>query len=93
MAIATPTVISATTIKVIDFSIKFGLTTLNYVVLETSTPHSNSDPPPAFVITSTETMAFSMAFGLAALIYISPESFREFYVDFVDIHCEIRVFT
>jgi hypothetical protein len=57
------------------------------------TPHSNGDPPPAFATTSTETIGFSIGFGFAALIYVSLEIFREFYIDFVDIHREIRVFT
>jgi hypothetical protein len=50
-------------------------------------------PLPAFATTSTETIDFSIDFGFAALIYISLEIFREFYVDFVDIRHEIRVFT
>jgi hypothetical protein len=55
--------------------------------------HSNSDPPPAFATTSSKTMAFSIGFGFAALIYISLDVFREFYIDFTDIYREIRVFT
>jgi regulator of replication initiation timing len=35
------------------------------------TPHGNGDPPPAFATTSTETIEFSIGFGLAALIYVS----------------------
>jgi hypothetical protein len=35
---------------------------------------------------------FSIGFGFAALIYVSLEIFREFYVDFVDFCREIRVF-
>jgi hypothetical protein len=58
-----------------------------------NTPYSNGNPPPAFATTSTETIDFSIGFGFAALIYISLEMFREFYVDFVDIRREIRVFT
>jgi hypothetical protein len=57
------------------------------------TPHGNGDPPPAFATTSTETIDYSIGFGFAALIYVSREIFREFYVDLVDIHREIRVFT
>jgi hypothetical protein len=56
-------------------------------------PHSNGDPPPAFATTSTKTIDISIGFGFAALIYVSLEIFREFYVDFVDIRREIRVFT
>jgi hypothetical protein len=56
-------------------------------------PHSNGDPPPAFPTTSTETMDFSIGFGFAALIYVPLEIFREFYIAFVDIRREIRVFT
>jgi uncharacterized paraquat-inducible protein A len=50
-------------------------------------------PPPAFATTSMDTIDFSIGFGFAALIYVSLEIFREFYVDFVHIHHEIRVFT
>jgi hypothetical protein len=60
---------------------------------DVNTPHSNGEPPPAFATTSTETIDFSIGFGLAALIYVSLESLREFYVDFVDFCREIRVFT
>jgi hypothetical protein len=42
---------------------------------------------------STETMDISIGFGLAALIYISLDIFRELYIDFVDIRGKIRVFT
>jgi hypothetical protein len=56
-------------------------------------PHSNGDPPPAFATTSSETIDYSIGFGFAALIYVSLEPFREFYVDFVDIRPKIRVFT
>jgi hypothetical protein len=59
----------------------------------TKTPHSNGDPPPVFATTSSETIDFSIGSGFAALIYISLEIFREFYVDFVDIHRKITVFT
>jgi hypothetical protein len=45
-----------------------------------------------FPTTSTETIDFSIGFGFAALIYVCLETFREFYVDFVDICCEITVF-
>jgi hypothetical protein len=65
----------------------------DHEVIRFHTPYSNSDPPPAFATTSTETIDFSIGFGFAALIYVSLESVREFYVDFVDIHREIRVFT
>jgi hypothetical protein len=34
--------------------------------------------PPAFARTSTETIDVSIGFGLAALIYISLDIFREF---------------
>jgi hypothetical protein len=54
---------------------------------------ATATPPPAFATTSTETIEFSIGFGFAALIYVSLEIFREFYVDCVDIHREIRVFT
>jgi hypothetical protein len=57
--------------------------------MQMHTPHGNSDPPPAFATTSTETIDFSIGFGFAALIYVS----REFYVDFVDFRREIRVST
>jgi hypothetical protein len=50
-------------------------------------------PPLAFATTSTETIDFSIGFGFAALIYISLQIFREFYIDFIDIYREIRVFT
>jgi hypothetical protein len=53
----------------------------------------NGDPPSAFATTSSETIDFSIGFGFAALIYVSLEIFREFYIDFVDICREIRVFT
>jgi hypothetical protein len=49
--------------------------------------------PIAFATASTETIDFSIGFGFAALIYISLEIFREFYVDVIDIHREITVFT
>jgi hypothetical protein len=39
-----------------------------------------------------ETINVSIRFGFLVLIYVSLDSFREFYVDFVDIHHEIRVF-
>jgi hypothetical protein len=55
-------------------------------------PYSNGDPPPACATTSIETIDFSIGFGFAALIYVSLELFREFYVDFVDFCREIRVF-
>jgi hypothetical protein len=58
-----------------------------------STPHRNGDPPAAFATISTETIDFSIGFGFAALVYVSLEIFREFYVDFVDIRHKIRVFT
>jgi hypothetical protein len=58
-----------------------------------ATPYSNGDPPPAFATTSSETIGFSIEFGFAELIYVSLEIFREFYIDFVDIRHEIRVFT
>jgi hypothetical protein len=48
--------------------------------------------PRAFAITSTETINFSIRFGFTELIYESLEIVREFYIDFVDIHHEIRVF-
>jgi hypothetical protein len=54
---------------------------------------ATATPPPAFATTSTETIDFSIGFGFAVLIYVSLEMFREFYVDLVDIHREIRVFT
>jgi hypothetical protein len=57
-----------------------------------TTPHSNGNPPPPFATTSTEIIDFSSGFGFAALIYVSLEIFREFYVDFVDIRHEIRGF-
>jgi hypothetical protein len=50
-------------------------------------------PPPAFATTSIETINFSIRFGFAALIHVSLDIFREFYVDFVDTHPGIRVFT
>jgi hypothetical protein len=50
-------------------------------------------PPTAFATTSTETIDFSIGFGFAALIYVSPEMFREFCVDVVDIRRKIRVVT
>jgi hypothetical protein len=50
-------------------------------------------PPPAFATTSTDTIDFSIGCGFAALIYVSLEIFREFYIDFIDIRREIRVFT
>jgi hypothetical protein len=49
-------------------------------------------PHPVFATTSTETIDFSIGFGFAALIYVSLETFREFYIDFIDIHHKIRVF-
>jgi hypothetical protein len=50
-------------------------------------------PPPAFATTSTETIDSSIGFGFAVLIYVSLEIFRQFYIYFVDIRHEIRVFT
>jgi hypothetical protein len=50
-------------------------------------------PPPAFSTTSIETIDYSIGFGFAALIYVSLEILREFYVDSVDICRDIRVFT
>jgi hypothetical protein len=49
-------------------------------------------PPPAFATTSTETIDSSIGFGFAVLIYVSLSISREFYIDFVDFRCEIRVF-
>jgi hypothetical protein len=54
---------------------------------------ATATPPPAFATTSSKTIDFSIGFGFAALIYVSLEIVREFYVDFVDFRPEIRVFT
>jgi hypothetical protein len=56
-------------------------------------PYRNGNPPTTFATTRTEAIKFSIGFRFAALIYISLHIFREFYIDFVDIHGEIRVFT
>jgi hypothetical protein len=57
--------------------------------------HTGYGPQPhgKMETTSTETINFSIGFGFAALIYVSLEIFREFYIDFVDIRRGIRVFT
>jgi hypothetical protein len=57
-----------------------------------SPPYSNSDPPPVFATTSTETIDFWIGFGFAALIYVSLWISREFYIDFIDIRHDIRAF-
>jgi hypothetical protein len=54
---------------------------------------ATATPPPPFARTSTETIDLSIGFGFAALIYVSLKISREFYIDFVDIRREIRVFT
>jgi hypothetical protein len=64
----------------------------NIVSINEDTTQQWRPPPPVFAITSTETIDFSIGFGFAALIYVSLEIFREFYIDFVDIGREIRVF-
>jgi hypothetical protein len=45
-----------------------------------NTTQQRRPPPPAFVTTSTKTIDFSIGFRFAALIYVSLEIFREFYV-------------
>jgi hypothetical protein len=42
--------------------------------------------------TSTETFDYSIGFGFAALIYVSPSISTEFYIDFGDFHYEISIF-
>jgi hypothetical protein len=54
---------------------------------------ATATPPHAFATTSTETIDFSIGFGFAALIHVSLWISRQFYIDFVDVRREIRVFT
>jgi hypothetical protein len=53
---------------------------------------ATAKPPPAFSTTSNETIDSSIGFRFAVCIYVSLKIPREFYIDFIDICCEIRVF-